>query len=1014
MRVCKVNSVEKYENYTLPKLNDVNYVFVATKDNKDNAFKIFDLSLNNYNKNNISFKSKDFEQTLKDNYFHLPKDCFPDKYQVASAKALNDDKDVLVVAPTGTGKTAIAHYIMSKNMAQKKKTFYTTPLKALSNQKFREFKKIYGDENVGILTGDRRINSEAPIVLMTTEVYRNMCVGNYFGERNNIFDNLATVVFDEFHYLGDPERGPAWEESVMFNPKDIQTLCLSATIGNPEGLNQWISKLKGKPAELVSVPPEERNVPLEFKHFYTKSYASFEDEEKTTKIKNSKNDKKIKKAKDKGKQKVEKKLTNEDYANLLKLLRKKDQLPAIVFIFSRNKGAELLANLNEKDIDLTTKAEKEQIEIILNKYKEKGYLGSSLNHEALLKGMAIHNAGLLPLQKELVEELFQNKLLKLVISTETLAAGINMPARTVVISSTQKPNRRGAEKRSRLLNANEFYQMAGRAGRRGIDKQGYVYTMAINEEVESQFNDLLNSKSEPINSALTFDFAFLASISNYFIDDDILKKIIDKSFYVFDKGSDSDLKAKELLENCIAKKNFLLKRGFLDENKIGLCSTTQKGKLLSQLKGYEQIALTESIYNKDYKDFTPQMLAMAISSLACGDEYYEDPAKSDTNGANGQQKEHFYSYDHVAASLPLDIGGVYDTQYNNAKNLVSKLGLDSSALENLEQTYNSLSGAVISNDEMADLKETSDNLNREWSKIKMITTGYVKLSITQLVQKIKDGEPVSIEVIKKHAQLIEGFKQKNDFYNSSSPNSFDKLIEQKEKQLSEFDETELDSQEYKIILSEKNRLEDMKYFDENYQNILSDYIESISTTNKDELQQQAREYSKKYSEAKRINSFLKEIKTCIDINKNKDVSLAGVDGEIKAVNQYFVKLLDYKKHFDEDLSAFNINNQNYLYDERTPEFIYKWIMFNKINPESVENWKYLINITAATGDAVDEGIMLRKVMLTIDLLSQVVEVADCALEDKTDSESKVYYEQLKKNAQQAIKLLAHPPVEFGI
>ena len=181
--------------------------------------------------------SKNFADTVNENYFQLPPNCTPDQFQLDAGSALNQNKDVLVEAPTGTGKTAIAHYVATKNMHEGKTTFYTTPLKALSNQKLLEFRKVYGDENVGILTGDRRENVEAPIVIMTTEVYRNMALSHRYGAEVPIMDNLGTVIFDEFHYLGDPERGPVWEESLMYTPTDVQTLELSATIGNPKELS---------------------------------------------------------------------------------------------------------------------------------------------------------------------------------------------------------------------------------------------------------------------------------------------------------------------------------------------------------------------------------------------------------------------------------------------------------------------------------------------------------------------------------------------------------------------------------------------------------------------------------------------------------------------------------------------------------------------------------------------------------------------------------------------------------
>ena len=173
--------------------------------------------------------------------------------------------DVLVTAPTGTGKTAIAQYVITKNLNEGKRTFYTTPLKALSNEKFREFSKIYGEENVGLLTGDTKVNPDAPVVIMTTEVYRNMVADDKFnltkdGERS-IPSNLQTVVFDELQYLGDIDRGGIWEQSIMFTPKNVQMLSLSATIGNNEDINNWIASTK-KRSTAISITPDKNYKPV--------------------------------------------------------------------------------------------------------------------------------------------------------------------------------------------------------------------------------------------------------------------------------------------------------------------------------------------------------------------------------------------------------------------------------------------------------------------------------------------------------------------------------------------------------------------------------------------------------------------------------------------------------------------------------------------------------------------------------------------------------------------------------
>ena len=541
--------------------NTSNPVKTANNNKQYDASKMFGIY---FGKDLVSFKSSDFNQTLKDNYFQLPEGCTPDSFQKDAGRALLEGKDVLVEAPTGTGKTAIAHYAATKNMKEGKTTFYTTPLKALSNQKLNEFRAVYGDENVGILTGDRRENVEAPIVIMTTEVYRNMALANKYGDKNPLMENLGTVIFDEFHYLGDPDRGPVWEESVMYTPNDVQILGLSATIGNPDELTNWMAGLEDKQVHLVSIPESARHVPLEFDMLETSSYKAEE--------------KKIQKSLKKGNlmfdvpisESISKPVPS-DFKMAIGTLKNKDQLPAIFFVFSRNYSRDLVEYLGQEGQSLTTEAERKEIENIVDSYKARGYIGSDLNEEALLKGYTIHNAGIIPAQKELVEELFQKKLVKVVISTETLAAGINMPAKTVVISSPYKPcdeassDFKDDDQNIRMLTANEFKQMSGRAGRRGIDEKGFVYTMPTDRSTEQDFLNLEASSSNPIKSKYNPDYGFLSGYYEYHTDSEELEDLFAKSFYTYSDNEDISAQREEkLLELADLKSQVLMERGFLE------------------------------------------------------------------------------------------------------------------------------------------------------------------------------------------------------------------------------------------------------------------------------------------------------------------------------------------------------------------------------------------------------------------------------------------------------------------
>ena len=573
-----------------------------------------------------------FKQTLEDNYFNLPTDkntgkAFqPDVYQKAAAENLYKGNDVVVAAPTGTGKTAIAHYVIQKNLMEGKKTFYTAPLKALSNDKVREFQKIYGAENVGLLTGDRKVNKDAPIVIMTTEVYRNMLMQDAMENHNPMLKDLKTVVFDELHYLNDEDRGGVWEQSILFTKPKTQILALSGTMGNAGKVTDWIASTKGHgTAEkvtpdddykaldtrnahtvLINVPSENRHVPLDFQVLKL-------DHKKGRYDKKGSKPGMARKVSTKPPEEIQP--TNEDYIDMVYKLKKEDKLPAIMFVFSKRKSKDLLDEMKYNGPFLTTPQEAKQVRATIREYKAQGkYLGELLDEEALERGYAIHNAGMLPEQKELIEKLFQEKLVKVALATETLSAGINMPARSTVITSLIKPvSRKVNEDGKRCLEPNEFHQMAGRAGRRGIDKRGYTYCMAVNNAQEKGFKKLIGEKANDIDSHLNTDFSFVANVDKNFNSDEFLTNFYQKSLFAYDKDpKQKDLKTKELVEDFKVKEKILKDNAFItSSNKV-----TEKGELLAKLNGYEQIPVIDAIYNQDMKGMDAQQLAGYAAGLA--------------------------------------------------------------------------------------------------------------------------------------------------------------------------------------------------------------------------------------------------------------------------------------------------------------------------------------------------------------------------------------------------------------
>lgn len=605
----------------------------------------------------VSTFLKDFNKTVdEDNYFQLKmnpetdKHFEPDVFQKAAAMNLYLGNDVLVTAPTGTGKTAIAEYIITKNLKENKRTFYTTPLKALSNQKFREFLDIYGSDNVGILTGDTKVNIDAPVVVMTTEVYRNMVVSQYFNlenpNKNILENNLGTVVFDELQNLGDVDRGGIWELSIMLTPKDVQMLSLSATIGNNKEINDWMALTRGRkgvyvtPAEgylpdktkekqtvLIDVPSKNRHVPLTFDIMSAPA---------EIKIPKGRSKKEQIKAKRDGAVKagtIYAKPSQEIYKDITRKLNKDEKLPALYFIYNKKECRRLLGYLASEAEMLTTKEERTEIEKTIKQYKKQGiYLGKSLKTDALMKGYAVHNAGLLPSQKQLIEELFQRKLLKVVLATDTLSAGINMPAKTVVISSPRKPasTSDGGPDHRRNQTPNEFHQTSGRAGRRGIDTEGLCMVISCNQPQTRIYQQLISQPSNPLVSNIDIDYSFIANYTSEYLDTELLKDLLSKSLYTYNSNhSFSKDKLNELMNRYCVRRDILYKYGYIDNNG----RLTTKGELIKDLNGYEQIPIINMVYNKDFARLDAVQLAGIIGGLA-NIEYSTGINEGVNNGVN--------------------------------------------------------------------------------------------------------------------------------------------------------------------------------------------------------------------------------------------------------------------------------------------------------------------------------------------------------------------------------------------
>lgn len=468
-----------------------------------------------------------------------------DDFQKEACEIIDRGESVVVCAPTGAGKTVIAEHAINRALEQGCRIFYTTPLKALSNQKFYDFCEKYGSDKVGVLTGDTSINRNAQIVIMTTEVFRNMLYGTNFGAVADNLKDVRYVVLDEVHYMNDEQRGTVWEESIIYCPTNIQIIALSATVANCEELTNWINTVHSK-TKLVNT--DFRPVPLKF--FYFDSSQPYKLLPLLTP--DGKLNKKIKPEKPqwaKGRDKRKKTYVKQIIQNLAD----NDMLPAIYFTFSRKKCDEQMEKC--AGLGLNTRKEQEEIKAFIEEFiAENPHLYGNKHIEYLIQGVASHHAGLLPAWKNLVEKLFQKGLIKVVFATETLAAGINMPARSTVISSTSKRTDSG----HRMLTANEFLQMSGRAGRRGMDEVGYVTIVGTSFQTPDEVAELVLSASNPLESRFSPSYSMVLNLLQRFNLEES-KELILKSFGYYS----SDFRLKPILDQIEQYENEIKERSFI-------------------------------------------------------------------------------------------------------------------------------------------------------------------------------------------------------------------------------------------------------------------------------------------------------------------------------------------------------------------------------------------------------------------------------------------------------------------
>lgn len=534
-----------------------------------------------------------------------------DQFQEDAIHAIEKNQSVVVSAPTGSGKTLTADYIINKNRNTKKRIIYTAPIKALSNQKYKDFSKEYGESSVGLMTGDVVINPGARFLIMTTEIYRNMVLTS-----DESVHDVAYVIFDEVHYINDPERGSVWEESVIYSPKTVRFLCLSATIPNAEEFAAWISAIKEH--EVITVRSDVRVVPL--KHMFydfelgitdlkylnkhleeVKKMPSYDSYFRSRSRGNGRHAKNKKGKRGRA--------PDPDHVALVKDLGP-ERVPCLFFTFSRkdtqNKAKELArSNVYQRDAE-TAKFTRE---FMKDWSKEITQLPTTiLLKECLQKGIAFHHAGLLPALKELVESLFAKGWIKVLYTTETFAVGINMPAKTVCFNDLRKYDGRSF----RQLNTKEYFQIAGRAGRRGIDPEGLVVSMVYRQHFNYREVKKLTYKDVlPIQSQFKLSINTTINIIDQHTPEQI-EFLLRKSFYSYQKFGEkwNDVPTDRVLYryNRIVKK--LKKGGFLDEdNKL-----TDKGRFATKIF-VNEIIISEIFATDLYKEMTEYQVLLTLAAL---------------------------------------------------------------------------------------------------------------------------------------------------------------------------------------------------------------------------------------------------------------------------------------------------------------------------------------------------------------------------------------------------------------
>jgi superfamily II RNA helicase len=492
-----------------------------------------------------------------------------DPFQVEAIEAIEAGRSVLVAAPTGAGKTVVAEYAVEEAIQAGRRVIYTAPIKALSNQKFRDFRSRFGD-NVGIMTGDVTINGDALALIMTTEIFRNALF-----EESGRFDDAKYLIFDEVHYINDLERGTVWEESIIFAPKAMQLVCLSATMPNVQELADWIAEVRETEVDVIR--ETHRPVPLRYFINVGKRLVKLKELPRAMQSRRPKR----RNFKDRKSRKSRRERSDAATDHIVDRLVEADRLPCIFFCFSRA-ACEAKAS-HSAWRDLLGDDERERVMALYRDLAERYDCAGDRRVKEFARlirnGIAYHHAGMLPTLKDIIERLFSSGGVKLLFTTETFAVGVNMPARTVAFDSLRKFDGVTFD----YMQSREYHQMAGRAGRRGMDKVGYVYAAVDPEEDDARgVRRVLTGRIERIESR--FELSYSAILSLYERVGEAIYDACSSSFASFQRRHHHRPKTPPQTEKRLAKKKLKVLRQLRYLDNEGL---TGKGRIAEMINGYD-------------------------------------------------------------------------------------------------------------------------------------------------------------------------------------------------------------------------------------------------------------------------------------------------------------------------------------------------------------------------------------------------------------------------------------------